>query len=76
MNGTWLNLAKNLGPTTEKQRKQNFSGQSYLIANNVHPNWFPLFKKNQDLLCDIFLQLENVYYYPKTNNVFSVFDFL
>ena len=29
VNATWLNLAKNLGPTTEKQRKQNFSGQRY-----------------------------------------------
>ena len=51
----------------------DFIGKSYLIANNIHPNWFPLFKANQYLLCSIFDQLENVTYYPKHYDVFNAF---
>jgi uracil-DNA glycosylase len=51
----------------------DFIGKSYLIANNIHPNWFPLFRANQYLLCNIFDQLENITYYPKHSDVFNAF---
>lgn len=54
--------------------KNNFIGQSYLIASNVHPNWFPLFNENQHLLCSIFEQLEDIYYYPKPEDIFNAFS--
>jgi uracil-DNA glycosylase len=52
----------------------DFIGQSFLIANNVHQNWFPLFKQNQHLLCSIFKHLDEVYFYPKTKNIFNAFS--
>lgn len=51
----------------------DFIGKSYLIDNNIHPNWFPFFEQNQQLLCDIFDQLENVEYYPKHCDIFNAF---
>jgi uracil-DNA glycosylase len=51
----------------------DFIGQSYLIANNIHPNWFPLFRENQHLLCSIFQQLDNILFYPEHKNIFNAF---
>lgn len=69
--------SKTLGKLYCPSNNLDFIGQSYLIANNIHPNWFPLFKENQTLLCSIFQQLNNVEFYPeiagKGNNTNPIF---
>ena len=50
-----------------------FIGESYLLANKIHPNWFPLFQTNSKLLCNIFDKLDNITYYPKHSDVFNAF---
>jgi uracil-DNA glycosylase len=56
-----------------RDRSNDFVGQSYLIANKIHKNWFPLFRENSELLCKIFDQLERVKFYPKYNEIFNIF---
>ena len=53
--------------------ENDFIGRSYLIINNVHNNWFPLFKKNQHLLCKIIKNLNKNIICPSYNDIFNAF---
>lgn len=64
-------IMKSLNKT--KLDNNEFIGKTYLITNNIHPLWFPLFKENQDVLCNIFNQLNNFKFYPKYNEIFNAF---
>jgi uracil-DNA glycosylase len=53
----------------------DFIGQSYLLNNKIHLNWFPFFKQNEKLLNGIFSKLSKMKkIYPTYNNIFNAFQ--
>lgn len=57
----------------QQLNNNDFIGKTYLLQNKIHPNWFPFFKENSTLLCNIFDKLHNVTYYPNHFDIFNAF---
>jgi len=51
----------------------NFIGRSYLIQNKINKNWFPFFQNNQELLLNIFNNIDCNNIFPNYDHIFNAF---